>query len=126
MGKALEPAIAPMDWDWRVGIGLIGSFAAREVIVSTLVQVYAFSGDEGDVSGLGEVLTKPDSVTGKPPLSLASAMALLVFFVFALQCVSTIVVIARETASWKWAIFALVYQTSFAWLTAWICYLVFA
>ncbi len=126
MGKALEPAIAPMGWDWRVGIGLIGSFAAREVIVSTLVQVYAFSGDEDDVSGLGEVLTRPDSVTGKPPLSLASAMALLVFFVFALQCVSTIVVIARETASWKWAIFALVYQTSFAWLTAWICYLVFA
>lgn len=125
MGRAIEPAIAPMDWDWRIGIGLIGSFAAREVMVSTLAQVYSFGGEEEDVPSLGAVLTRPDSETGKPPLSLASAIALLVFFVFALQCVSTIVVIGRETSSWKWAVFTLVYQTGFAWIASWATYLCF-
>ena len=104
LGHAIEPLIAPMGWDWRIGIGLIGSFAAREVMVSTMAQVY---GEENP----------------KFPISPASGIALMVFFVFALQCASTIVVIAREANGWKYAIFALSYQTGFAWIAAWLTYL---
>ncbi len=118
IGRALEPALAPMDWDWRVGIGLVGSVAAREVIVSTMAQVYAYEGDEEDTEGLAALLRRPDPVTGEPPLTLPSALALLVFFVYALQCISTIAVIRREAGGWRYALFTLAYQTGFAWLAA--------
>jgi len=106
LGRVIEPAIAPMDWDWRIGIGLIGSFAAREVMVSTIAQVYAE--DESEL---------------QLPISMPSGIALLVFFVYALQCISTVVIIARETNGWRYAIFSLVYQTGFAWLAAWLTFL---
>ncbi len=124
-GRAIEPALAPMDWDWRIGIGLVGSFAAREVLVSTLAQVYAEpSTAEGNYRGLRQSLTTPHPLTGRVPLHFASALALMVFFVFALQCVSTLVAIARETGSWRWAALALVWQTGMAWVAAWLTYLI--
>jgi len=123
IGRAIEPAIEPMGWDWRVGIGLVGSVAAREVIVSTMAQVYAYEGDEEDAAGFAALLNRPDPATGRPPLDLASALALLVFFVYALQCISTIAVIRREAGGWRHALFALGYQTGFAWLAAWLTYL---
>ncbi len=122
VGRALEPVIEPMGWDWRVGIGLVGSVAAREVIVSTMAQVYAFEGGEEDTAGLAELLHTPDPETGRAPLDLASALALLVFFVYALQCISTIAVIRREAGGWRYAAFALAYQTGFGWLAAWLTY----
>ncbi len=123
VGRALEPVIEPMGWDWRVGIGLVGSIAAREVIVSTMAQVYAFEGGEEDTAGLAELLHTPDPETGRAPLDLAGALALLVFFVYALQCISTIAVIRREAGGWRYAAFALAYQTGFGFLAAWLTYL---
>jgi ferrous iron transport protein B len=120
LGRALEPVFAPLGFDWRVNIALIGSLAAREVVVSTLAQVYAYSGGDEDVEGLGARLTTPDPRTGEPPLSKPAALALLAFFVFALQCVSTLAVMRRETGGWKWPAFAFTYMLVAAWIAGWI------
>ena len=122
LGRAMEPAIAPLGWDWRIGIGLVGSFAAREVMVSTMAQVYSHADGDDEYQGLGTILSTPDPATGRAPLSFGGALSLLVFFVYALQCVSTIVVIQRETGKWKHALFALVYMGVVAWLAAWLTY----
>ncbi|MBL7009191.1 MAG: ferrous iron transporter B [Planctomycetes bacterium] len=126
IGRAIEPVIAPMGWDWRIGIGLVGSIAAREVIVSTMAQVYAYEGGDEDTAGFAELLRRPDPETGVPPLDLAGALALLVFFVYALQCISTIAVIRREAGGWRYAVFAVAYQTGFAFLAAWLTHAIVA
>ena len=114
MGRAIEPLIEPLGFDWRIGVGLIGSLAAREVIVSTLAQIYAV-GSDNDFEGLRQALvTDRDPETGQPGFTLATALALLVFFVFALQCSSTIVVMWRETGSWRWPAFAFSYMLAIA------------
>lgn len=122
IGRSIEPIFEPMGFDWRVNVGLLGSFAAREVMNSTLAEIYAYSGDLEEVDGLASVITAKDPVTGKPPLERASAFALLVFFVFALQCISTIAAIRRETNSWRWPLFALAYMTALAWVGGWVTY----
>ena len=88
--------------------------------MSTLAQVYAYSGADDDVRGLGAILATPDPVTGRPPLTRPAALALLAFFVFALQCTSTLAVMRRETGSWKWPAFAFAYMFVAAWLAAWL------
>lgn len=114
IGHAIEPAIAPLGFDWRIGVGLVASLAAREVIVSTLAQIYAIS-DEGDGTRLRQALrTEVDPATKRPVFTLPVALSLLVFFVFALQCTSTIVVMARETGSWRWPAFAFSYMLALA------------
>ncbi len=108
LGRAMEPVIAPLGFDWKIGVGLVASLAAREVIVATLAQIYAAS-DEG--SSLRESIRQdrfPD--TGEPIYTPATVAALLVFFVFALQCTSTIAIIGRETNSWRWPAFAFGYM----------------
>jgi ferrous iron transport protein B len=115
IGRAIEPAIAPLGFDWKIGVGLVASLAAREVIVATLAQIYAV-GDSEDVGSLREAL-RADPVFGLP-----TALALLVFFVFALQCTSTIVVMARETGSWRWPAFAFTYMLGLAWLASFVTY----
>ncbi|KAA3611617.1 MAG: ferrous iron transporter B [Planctomycetota bacterium] len=122
-GQALEPLFAPMGFDWRINVGLLGSLAAREVLVSTMAQVYAYEGGEEDAEGFGKMLRARNPETGEPRLKRASAMALLVFFVFALQCISTLAVIRRETNSWRWPAFAFTYSFAIAWLGAWWTYL---
>jgi ferrous iron transport protein B len=113
IGHALEPAIRPLGFDWKIGIGLVASLAAREVIVSTLAQIYAASGD--DETSLRDALAKDrDAETGAPIYTPATVAALLVFFVFALQCTSTIVTLARETNSWRWPAFAFFYLLALA------------
>jgi ferrous iron transport protein B len=121
LGHAIEPFIEPLGFDWRIGVGLVASLAAREVIVSTLAQIYAV-GDSEDFDGLQAALTKNDPVTGEPAFTLPTALSLLVFFVFALQCTSTIVVMARETGSWKWPALAFSYMTTLAWLASFVTY----
>ncbi len=118
IGHAVEPVIAPLGFDWKIGVGLIASLAAREVIVSTLAQIYA-AGDEGD--SLRDAIRKDiDPRTGKPVYTPATVASLLVFFVFALQCISTLAIMRRETNSWRWPAFAfgylwvLAYGSSFA------------
>jgi ferrous iron transport protein B len=114
LGHALEPAIAPLGFDWKIGVGLVGSLAAREVIVSTLAQVYAASADD-DGSLRDAIRADRDPRTGEPVFTPATVAALLVFFVFALQCMSTLAVMRRETNSWRWPGVAFGYLLAVAW-----------
>jgi ferrous iron transport protein B len=122
IGHAIEPAIAPLGFDWKIGVGLVASLAAREVIVSTLAQIYAVSDAEDFTSLRGALRADVDPRTGRPVFTLPVALSLLVFFVFALQCTSTIVVMARETGSWRWPAFAFAYMLALAWTGSFVTY----
>jgi ferrous iron transport protein B len=112
IGHAIEPVIAPLGFDWRIGIGLVSSLAAREVIVGTLGTIYGVE-DQGEASvELQEVL--------RSHLSLGAAVGLLVFFAFALQCLSTVAVVRRETAGWKWPALQFGYMLMLAYVGAWV------
>jgi ferrous iron transport protein B len=112
IGHGIEPVIAPLGFDWKIGVGLVASLAAREVIVSTLAQIYAAT-DEG--SSLREAIRSDvDPRTGRAVYQPATVAALLVFFVFALQCMSTLAVMRRETNSWRWPAFAFGYLLALA------------
>ena len=117
-GHAIEPVVAPLGFDWKIGVGLLASLAAREVIVSTLAQIYAAS--EEETSLRRAVREDVDPRTGQRVFTPATVASLLVFFVFALQCLSTIAIMRRETNSWRWPAFAfgyllvLAYGASFA------------
>ncbi len=111
-GHAIEPAIAPLGFDWKIGVGLLASLAAREVIVATLAQIYA-AGEE-ETSLRSAVRADVDPRTGAPVFTPATVAALLVFFVFALQCLSTIAVMRRATTSWRWPVFAFGYLLAMA------------
>jgi ferrous iron transport protein B len=116
IGRFLEPAIAPLGFDWRIGIGLITSFAAREVMVSTMATVHNLGRAEGDIRSLRETLrTATDPVTGRRIYSPLVAVSLMVFFVLACQCMSTVAVVRRETNSWRWPLFMIVLMNSMAW-----------
>jgi ferrous iron transport protein B len=132
LGRTVEPVFAPLGFDWRTNIGLVGSFAARELMVSTMAQVYAYDpganldpetgeADE-DFVGLREVLTTPDPVTGEAPMDFPTAIALLLYFVYALLCLSTVAVIKRETGTWRWPIFMFAYMGVLAWVAGFIGY----
>jgi ferrous iron transport protein B len=123
MGHFIEPAIAPLGFDWKMGIGIITSFAAREVFVSTMSTVYNVGSADESESGkeaLAQTLrmqTRPD---GSPLYTPLLAVTLMVFYVFALQCASTVVVVRRETNSWKWPVFQWLYMSALAWILAFI------
>jgi len=106
-GHAIEPLIEPLGFDWKIGIGLIASLAAREVIVATLAQIYAASDQETSLRAA--VQNDIDPRTGKKVFDAATVASLLVFFVFALQCMSTLAIMRRETNSWRWPAFAFSY-----------------
>ena len=112
VGHAIQPAIAPLGFDWKIGVGLVASLAAREVIVSTMAQIYAAS-DESD-SLRDAIVSDVDPATGKRLFTPATVASLLVFFVFALQCTSTLAVMRRETNSWRWPAFAFGYLLALA------------
>ncbi len=121
LGHAIEPWIAPLGFDWKIGVGLVASLAAREVIVATLAQIYAVS-DAEERSLRDAVRNDRDPETGAPVFTTATVASLLVFFVFALQCTSTIAVIARETQSWRWPAFAFGYLLVLAYAASFITY----
>lgn len=122
IGHAIEPVIAPLGYDWRIGVGILGSFAAREVIVATLAQVFAFEGDQEDVTALGDRIRAARAPDGTPAYTLATALSLLVFFVFSLQCVSTLAVMRRETGGWRWPTIAFGYMFVLAYVGAFVTY----
>lgn len=124
-GHLLEPVIRPFGMDWKVGIGILGSFAAREVFVSTMAIVYNVEdGDEDkqSVSVREQMREEIDPATGRPRFHPAAAVALMVFYVLAMQCVSTMAVVRRETGSWKWPLFQWAYMFVLAWLGATLVY----
>jgi ferrous iron transport protein B len=121
-GQWIEPAIAPMGFDWKIGVALISSFAAREVFVGTMSVLYA-SGDEEEPRKLQEKMKEarhPDS--GKPVFTPAAIASLLVFYIFAMQCMSTLAVTYRETGHWKWPLLQLLYMTGLAFLASMMVY----
>lgn len=116
-GHMIEPAIAPLGFDWKIGIGLITSFAAREVLVSTLATIYNVEeSDETTVSLKERLKRERDPETGEPVYTPLVALSLMVFFVLACQCMSTVAVVKRETNSWRWPIIMIVYMTAFAYV----------
>lgn len=122
IGKAIEPAIAPLGYDWKIGIALITSFAAREVFVSTIATIYSL-GDTEDQTTIKEKLrSEVNPQTGGPRFTPAVGLSLLVFYTFAMQCMSTIAVVKRETNGWKWPLLQLVYMTALAYMSALLIY----
>ena len=127
LGKAIEPAIRPLGYDWKIGIALITSFAAREVFVGTMATLYSV-GDDADENSITlrekmSAATRPD---GTKVYNLATGLSLLIFYVLAMQCMSTLAVVKRETRSWKWPAIQLVYMTGLAYLVSWLAYTVFS
>jgi len=124
-GRLLEPVIAPLGFDWKMGIGLVSSFAAREVFVSTMAIVYNVaegSDEDTHTRDLAQVMRKQQRADGTPVYGTLTCVTLMVFYVLALQCVSTVAVVRRETNSWKWPLFQWVYMGALAWLLAFITY----
>ena len=123
MGRAIEPLIKPLGFDWKMGIGIIGSFAAREVFVSTMSTVYnvgEVQKDERGTASLASMLKEQKRPDGSPLYTPLLGVTLMVFYVFALQCVSTVVIVRRETNSWKWPAFQWLYMSVLAWVLAFL------
>jgi ferrous iron transport protein B len=123
LGRALEPVLEPLGWDWRVGIGIIASFAAREVLVSTLGIVWGIGSDadEGSVP-LRDALRTARRADGSPLFTPLSGLSLMVFFVLAAQCMSTLAVVKRESGSWRWPLFMFGYMTVLAYGASFLTY----
>jgi ferrous iron transport protein B len=126
-GRLLEPVIAPLGFDWKMGIGILASFAAREVFVSTMSIVYsaanhANENEESHNQNLQKILAAQQRPDGSPVYTPLTAITLMVFYVLALQCVSTVAVVRRETNSWKWPIFQWVYMGVLAWVLAFVTF----
>ena len=124
LGRLIEPAIRPLGFDWQIGVGVVSSFAAREVIVSTLAVVYGIGGNVADEEPdtFYETLQKAKRSDGSPVFTTATCVSLLVFYVLAMQCLPTQAVTRRETNSWRWPIFQLGYMTVLAYVAALVAY----
>ncbi|WP_297764425.1 ferrous iron transport protein B [uncultured Muriicola sp.] len=121
LGKAIEPLVKPLGYDWKIGIAVLTSFAAREVFVGTLATIYSVGNDEEETIK-HRMAAEVNPVTEEPLFNLASGISLLLFYAFAMQCMSTLAVVKRETNSWKWPMAQLVIMSSFAYLVALIAY----
>lgn len=124
LGKAIEPVIQPLGYDWKIGIALITSFAAREVFVGTMATLYSV--EEQDNSSLREKLQAARHPDGTKVYTLPAALSLMVFYVLAMQCMSTLAVVKRETKSWKWPAIQFVYMTLLAYSMSWLVYHIFS
>lgn len=121
-GHAIEPLIKPIGFDWQIGIGLITSFAAREVFVSTMSVVFNVETTDDDTTPLRQALLAAQWPDGRPLFTPLVCFTLMIFYVFAMQCMSTIAVVKRETNGWKWPIFQTCYMTGTAWILSFIVY----
>ncbi|WP_234733326.1 ferrous iron transport protein B [Tellurirhabdus bombi] len=123
-GQLIEPVIKPLGYDWKIGIALIASFAAREVFVGTIATIYSIGSDSADDESTikGRLKTEINPETGQPMYTPALAYSLLIFYVFAMMCMSTIAIVYRETKSWKWPAIQLFYMSALAYVSAFIVY----
>lgn len=126
LGQGIEPFIRPLGFDWKIGIALITSFAAREVFVGTMATLYSVGSDADDEAPLRAKMASAKRDDGTPVYTLATGISLLVFYVFAMQCMSTLAVVKRETRSWKWPVVQFGYMLVLAWVTAWVGFLIFS
>ncbi len=126
LGKSIEPAIKPLGYDWKIGIALVTSFAAREVFVGTMATLYSVgetsSENDATLRQKMQAAVRPD---GSKVYTLATALSLMMFYVIAMQCMSTLAVVKRETRSWKWPVIQFLYMTSLAYLLSWAVYSIF-
>ncbi|WP_162126684.1 ferrous iron transport protein B [Flavobacterium phycosphaerae] len=122
IGKSIEPVIQPLGYDWKIGIAVVSSFAAREVFVGTLATIYSVgshNSEETTIKNRMEAEVYPD---GKKVFNFATGVSLLLFYAFAMQCISTLAIVKKETNSWKWPVIQLVFMSGFAYLTALIAF----
>jgi ferrous iron transport protein B len=122
MGQAIEPLIRPLGYDWKIGIALITSFAAREVFVGTMATLYSVGDTEAGKSTLHVKMKEAKRADGSPVYTLAAGLSLLIFYVFAMQCMSTLAIVKRETRSWKYPVIQFVYMFGIAYLSALLVY----
>jgi ferrous iron transport protein B len=125
LGRSIEPAIKPLGFDWKMGIGIVSSFIAREVFVSSMGTVYSVDdtdSDKGRVDLGARLHSEQDPVTGRKVYSPLVAVCLMIYYVLAMQCMSTVAVVRRETNGWKWPLFQLGYMTALAWIVTFIVY----
>ena len=122
MGRAIEPAIAPLGYDWKIGIALISSFAAREVFVGTLATIYSVGDSDNEATIKSKMQQEVDPATGSKIFNFATGISLLLFYAFAMQCASTLAITKKETNSWKWPAMQLVFMSSLAYFVALIAY----
>jgi ferrous iron transport protein B len=122
MGKTIEPAISPLGYDWKIGIAIISSFAAREVFVGTLATIYSVGGSDNEATIKNKMAAEVNPKTGNKIFNFASGISLLLFYAFAMQCASTLAVTKKETNSWKWPLGQLIFMSSFAYIVALIAY----
>jgi len=121
MGRGIEPAVAPLGYDWKIGIAIISSFAAREVFVGTLATIYSVGSDEEETIK-NRMAAETNPVLGGPLFTFASGVSLLLFYAFAMQCMSTLAIVKRETNTWKWPVLQLVIMSAFAYVVALIAF----
>jgi ferrous iron transport protein B len=123
LGRAIEPALEPLGFDWKIGIGLIGAFAAREVFVSTMGVVYGIGSDvDGQSVGLRQKLRQEQHADGRRVYTPLVGLSLMVFFALACQCMSTVAVVKRETHGWRWPAFLFAYTGALAWIASFAVY----
>ena len=123
IGKSIEPVIQPLGYDWKIGIGIVASFAAREVFVGTMATIYSVGSHGEEENTIKEKMkNEVNLVSGKPIYTFASGISLLLFYAFAMQCMSTLAVVKKETNSWKWPIIQLFVMSGFAYLVAFLAF----
>ena len=120
-GRAIEPAIRPLGYDWKIGVAIVSSFAAREVFVGTLATIYSVGNDDEDTIK-NRMAKEINPINGRPVFNFASGISLLLFYAFAMQCMSTLAIVKRETNSWKWPTLQLFIMSGFAYVVALIAY----
>ena len=120
MGKLIEPIISPLGYDWKIGIALISSFAAREVFVGTLATIYNVQSDK--VETIKNKMASEIREDGKPVFNYATGISLMLFYAFAMQCMSTLAVVKKETNTWKWPMIQLLSMTLLAYIISLISY----
>jgi ferrous iron transport protein B len=122
MGHAIEPVIRPLGYDWKIGIALITSFAAREVFVGTLATIYSVGDTANEEPIKNKMASEVHPETGKKVFDLPTGISLLLFYAFAMQCMSTLATTYRETKSWKYPLIQFTYMTALAYLSAFAVY----
>ncbi|MDE5929518.1 MAG: ferrous iron transport protein B, partial [Muribaculaceae bacterium] len=120
-GKAVNPLMEPLGFHWRATVAALAGVPAKEIVVSTLGVLYTNDEEVSDAR-LGERLTAPSPVTGKPDFTAASALAFMIFILLYCPCMATVVAISRESGSWRWGAFSMLYNTAAAWLVAFGAY----
>ena len=123
LGRTIEPVIAPLGYDWKIGIALVTSFAAREVFVGTMATIYSVGGNPDENSEtLRNKMAAAKRPDGTPVYTKATGYSLLIFYLLAMQCMSTLAIVKRETGSWKWPIIQLLYMTAIAYFLSFVVY----